>query len=782
MSIESEIQRIETNIASVYHSCEDRGATLPILQNSDNLANCVKTINAESFLVRVIDYDGSIIEQDYVSSGSTFTLPNAPSHTGLVFDGWSSPVAITNNTVTVVDQDITIGPMYYTASGLSEFDIVLNSTTGLVVTLNMNGTKNWGDGTSDTLTTHTYSTGGNYTITCDGNTMNTSVSSGLFGQIDKSSSFFPSVVNDSDYVKHVRLGNNILSINEGSFQYCYYLEDIVIPKSVVSISSNALVGCTAFRGVVLPSSLLNSTSFKGCSLLESVVIPFGVTSIVDNAFNCCYALSSITIPDSVESIGSYAFNNCHSITYMSIPDSVTTISDHAVYNCARLHKIKIPTSVTSIGNQAFAQNVFSELGFYSNVEVLDGTFRWSKALSSIVLPNSIKVIKRDTFYSCTALSRIVFPSQLEQIEYQVFDYSQDIVDFDFTRSLTVPTLQGSLTWGSDNLNPLCRIRVPWALYERWKSATNWSTYADYIYGGTPATLNFIVTPNNSVIYVNGSQIQGTSTTWIGSSVPYVIHDTVNDVVLGGVQENITEGAVINVTANLTTSNKITISTGIENLTVKFNVQGVSFNATDEGDGDYSINVVGSGTTISYLVKGEGYVTVRGTIVTTGANITQVVTMEPATEQPWTRPNLTSNGVMGGDEFAVCCSEAEFNEDAWMAVDEHNPDMPTVWWAYAFDPYPEYILYNPDSLKITEFTFIIEMEISSYVSVWGSEDGENWEAIESDHELSPVYDPETYLQSATCTLQNDNFYSYYKIGFYEGMLNIADIQITATYMG
>ena len=62
MSIESEIQRIETNIASVYHSCEDRGATLPILQNSDNLANCVKTINAESFLVRVIDYDGSIIE------------------------------------------------------------------------------------------------------------------------------------------------------------------------------------------------------------------------------------------------------------------------------------------------------------------------------------------------------------------------------------------------------------------------------------------------------------------------------------------------------------------------------------------------------------------------------------------------------------------------------------------------------------------------------------------------------------------------------------------------
>ena len=75
------------------------------------------------FLVQVIDYDGTVLKSERLEEGEGFTLPSQPSHTGLVFDGWSSPITITNNTVTVTNSDITIGPMFHTSSGLSEFDI-----------------------------------------------------------------------------------------------------------------------------------------------------------------------------------------------------------------------------------------------------------------------------------------------------------------------------------------------------------------------------------------------------------------------------------------------------------------------------------------------------------------------------------------------------------------------------------------------------------------------------------------------------------------------------------
>lgn len=44
MTIASEIQRIKDNIADAYTSCQSKGATMPATQNSDNLANCINTI------------------------------------------------------------------------------------------------------------------------------------------------------------------------------------------------------------------------------------------------------------------------------------------------------------------------------------------------------------------------------------------------------------------------------------------------------------------------------------------------------------------------------------------------------------------------------------------------------------------------------------------------------------------------------------------------------------------------------------------------------------------
>ena len=84
------------------------------------------------YLVQVIDYDGTVLKSDHLDTGATFTLPDSPTnHSRLIFQEWSSPVAISNNSITVGNSDITIGAVYKTACGLTEFYIELTKATGL---------------------------------------------------------------------------------------------------------------------------------------------------------------------------------------------------------------------------------------------------------------------------------------------------------------------------------------------------------------------------------------------------------------------------------------------------------------------------------------------------------------------------------------------------------------------------------------------------------------------------------------------------------------------------
>ena len=813
------------------------------------------------FLVQVIDYDGTVLKSERLDTGDTFTLPSQPSHTGLTFQSWSSPITITSNTVTVTNSDITIGATYTTTSGLSEFDITLTEVTGLSVTLNMDGTKNWGDGTSDTSTTHTYASVGDYTITCNGSTMTTSSSSGLFGQTYSVKNY---------YVKDVRLGSSVTSISTYAFNNCNSLTSITIPSSVTSIGTYAFYNCYSLASITIPEGVtsIGTYAFSNCNSLTSIALPSSVTSIGDNAFNNCYSLTSITIPEGVTSIGTYAFQYCHSLTSITIPEGVTSISTYAFYNCYSLTSITIPSSVTSIGSYAFSNcrsftsialpssvtsigtyafqycysltsitipssvtsigdNAFSNCSSLASITIPEGVtsiggyafsscysltsitipssvtsigdnafnscysltsiiipegvtsiggyvFSSCSSLASITIPSSVTRIYSSAFSSCYSLTSISVPSRVTNIGDSAFSSCYSILEYDFSNHTVVPTL--SSTNAFSNINQICKIYVPWDLYLNWKAATNWSTYADYISNKNPATLNFTVTPSNSIIYVEGSQIQGTSTSWIGIAAPYVIYDSTNNVVLSSTQTGITEGSSVNITADLTTSNKITLSIGVTGLLTKFTIDGVTFDATDEGNGNYSISVVGSGTVVDYFINGgSSYMDAEGTITTTGSNITEAITLTPAIESTFVRPDLTADGTLGGNSFAVKDIGAGTSTStyAWRAVDNSNT---TFWNGNTPAGNKTYVFYNPDVLKVSELTYTYSSTsyIATAVSIEGSNDNSTWEDITSTYSGSST----TY----TSTLTNSKYYKYYRLTFtpYSTYVRIYNLAITGTY--
>ena len=338
------------------------------------------------YLVQVIDYDGTVVKSDHLDTGATFTLPDAPTkHSKLVFQEWSSPVDIVDNTITVGNSDITIGATYKTASGLTEIDITLTKVTGLSVTCNMVGNKNWGDGTTNSETTHTYTNYGKYTITCDGTSIpdGSNSSSGMFSSSSSSINY---------YCTEIRIGELVTNIGSYAFQFCYSLTSITIPSSV---------------------TLIRTYMFYNCLSLTSITIPSSVIFIGNYAFSSCYSSTSIAIPSSVTNIiGNYAFQYCYSLTSITIPSSVTNIGTSAFQYCYSLTSITIPSSVTNIGTSAFA--------------------------------------------NC-----------------------RSIIKYDFTSSTSVPSLLGTSVFNYNN--KICKIYVPDALYDDWIVATNWATYADYIY-------------------------------------------------------------------------------------------------------------------------------------------------------------------------------------------------------------------------------------------------------------------------------------------------------------
>ena len=130
----------------------------------------------------------------------------------------------------------------------------------------------------------------------------------------------------------------------------------------------------------------------------------------------------------------YAYQN--SVQKIEIGNGVTSIGSYTFKSCYSLASITIPDSVTSIGDYA-----------------LSGC----SSLASITIPDGVTSIGNYAFYKCYG-----------------------VAFYDFTTCTTVPTLASTNTFSGISAD--CQIRVPAALVGAWKTATNWSTYADHIVG------------------------------------------------------------------------------------------------------------------------------------------------------------------------------------------------------------------------------------------------------------------------------------------------------------
>ena len=330
-----------------------------------------------------------------------------------------------------------------------------------------------------------------------------------------------------NYLTSVTIPNSVTSIGNYAFYGCNELASITIPDSVTSIGNYAFYGCNELVSITIPDSVtsIGGYAFYGCSSLTSVTIPDSVTSIYGGAFEGCESLTSVTIGNSVTTIGNSAFYYCSSLISIAMPDSVTSIGDYAFCGCTSLISITIPDSVTSIGMDAFSgcksltsvtignsvteigYEVFSNCSGLTSVAIPDSVtsirswaFSGCSSLTSVTIPDSVTSIGEGTFEYCYSLKSITIGKSVNWIGYDAFYECTTIEDI-YCKATTPPSLESY-----DSYLESSKIHVPINSLDEYKSETNWSEYADNVFGVVFEDDNLISGQNIKTI--NGISIIG----------------------------------------------------------------------------------------------------------------------------------------------------------------------------------------------------------------------------------------------------------------------------------
>ena len=415
----------------------------------------------DGYKVQYFDYDGTILKTEYVLTGGTSTPPTTPTHEYLTFSSW-------NNDNVNITRDTDIGAIYDTTDGKTYCFITMTIASGYQPTiyLNKTGSTNitvdWGDGEISTNNSvgefsiqkpTPYISGSTgllnkiITIQCGDfyGLGNPSLSQSVF--YDQLNLLFNkcylgnkiNVIDDyafkyCDTLQYISISNSIIFIGVGAFNYCSSIKSILIPTTITTIENSCLLFCDSITTIVLPNTItiIKNISISYNSSLKSIIIPNSVITIEDAAFDTCISLNSMVLPDTINTIPSSMFNGCQSLSSITLSNLITTIGDYSFMSCSRLQSIIIPNSVTHIG---------------------DSVFNGCKTLSSINIPNSVTHIGGYVFYDCVLLTSVIM------------------------NSIIPPTMGGGVF---DNATKLI-IYVPDSSLVAYKTASNWSSYADRIY-------------------------------------------------------------------------------------------------------------------------------------------------------------------------------------------------------------------------------------------------------------------------------------------------------------
>lgn len=184
---------------------------------------------------------------------------------------------------------------------------------------------------------------------------------------------------------------------------------------------------------------------------DAIIFDSKIRSIWRSAFEGS-TVSRVEIPNEIFSIGISAFKNSI-ITDITLSQNLRTIDGQAFYGCAALEGIVLPSSLKTIGEQAF---------------------EGCQSLTSIVIGDSCTSVGRQAFYQCTSLEHITFGAATTLILGGCINGCTSL------KTITCKATTPPELYGGNYLGNVEAVYVPAMSVDAYKSASQWSSYANVI--------------------------------------------------------------------------------------------------------------------------------------------------------------------------------------------------------------------------------------------------------------------------------------------------------------
>lgn len=459
------------------------------------------------------DYDGTIL---YSYSKAEFLalteMPANPTHEGLVAQGWNWSLSDAQDYVSDVGV-LDIGQNYTTSDGETKLyvtiDVYSQNLTLRLRSLSYgsgNITISWGDGETTTATcstngqdyTHSYAAVGDYIISI-------LVPDGMTVQLGQDTSSSPQSIfgynGESAYSQSLKkrllkccltkvlCGNNI-SVSNGAFAQCMNLKTVVLSLNSFSNLGSAFTGTqfenTGVSCIIIPADAVSNykLSAKYDTELTLVCLPHKDISSVPCFFpkiqRVCIPTGAIGGFDSVN--GSYYIPYLQSKTKIYMLSKLTSINTSLYQYNTEITEFISDNTLTTLSSNCFSNSpnlTKVDLSGSAITTLSSNVFAGCLQLSDVTLNDSITTIQSNAF-AYTSIKTLHFPATVSSIQATAFANCELAEVYDFSNHQSIPTLSSSNAF--NNNNDTYQIRVPNALLDQWKAATNWSAVATHIVG------------------------------------------------------------------------------------------------------------------------------------------------------------------------------------------------------------------------------------------------------------------------------------------------------------
>lgn len=194
---------------------------------------------------------------------------------------------------------------------------------------------------------------------------------------------------------------------------------------------------------------------------------------VDNSAGGTWSLGQGSAATAILADGNYS----KTLTKIYLGNYFTLLLASLGYNYKSLEYISFGNKQTSLGNASIIASSLKCAIIPKNVNSVDAVFQNNNLLSLVIIGDgALTPVK--TFANCISLKSVFCPSSITSVSEFTFSGCISIIQYIFL-SPTPPALVSINAFAG--INPICKIYVPDASVDAYKTATNWNNYSSYIY-------------------------------------------------------------------------------------------------------------------------------------------------------------------------------------------------------------------------------------------------------------------------------------------------------------